>query len=162
MVGRRRAALGARRHGGPRRCARHRRRSCGCRGPRPPPGTSAIAAAAVPRLRPKTAPVPRQVVSRRPAPRKPAPAPDGAWPLFASPRPRVARHREALGMLYPCGGRTVSPLMVLILQQKRGFRNIRTARRRPHIPVAGASCYRSPISLGQPGFIGGGRVPRLS
>ena len=57
---------------------------------------SAIAAAAVPRLRPKTAPVPRQVVSRRPAPRKPAPAPDGAWPLPHLLRPRVARHREAM------------------------------------------------------------------
>ena len=56
----------------------------------------AIAAAAVPRLRPKTAPVPRQVVSRRPAPRKPAPAPDGAWPLPHLLRPRVARHREAM------------------------------------------------------------------
>ena len=56
----------------------------------------AIAAAAVPRLRPKTAPVPRQVVSRRPAPRKPAPAPDGDWPLPHLLRPRVARHREAM------------------------------------------------------------------
>jgi len=54
------------------------------------------ASAAVPRLRPKTAPVPRQVVSRRPAPRKPAPAPDGAWPLPHLLRPRVARHREAM------------------------------------------------------------------
>ena len=59
----------------------------------------AIAAAAVPRLRPKTAPVPRQVVSRRPAPRKPAPAPDGAWPLPHLLRPRVARHREAMESL---------------------------------------------------------------
>ena len=57
---------------------------------------SAIAAAAVPRLRPKTAPVPRQVVSRRPAPRKPAPVPDGDWPLPHLLRPRVARHREAM------------------------------------------------------------------
>ena len=56
----------------------------------------AIAAAAVPRLRPKTAPVPRQVVNRRPAPRKPAPAPDGDWPLPHLLRPRVARHREAM------------------------------------------------------------------
>jgi hypothetical protein len=57
----------------------------------------AIAAAAVPRLRPKTAPVPRQVVvSRRPAPR-PAPAPEeGDWPLPHLLRPRVARHREAM------------------------------------------------------------------
>ena len=59
----------------------------------------AIAAAAVPRLRPKTAPVPRQVVSRRPAPRKPAPAPDGNWPLPHLLRPRVARHREAMESL---------------------------------------------------------------
>ena len=56
----------------------------------------AIAAAAVPRLRPKTAPVPRQVVNRRPAPRKPAPAPEGDWPLPHLLRPRVARHREAM------------------------------------------------------------------